>query len=166
MFRVILKSNDKTKIIRADVESYSMAANVVYTTRMFNPASLQYSSGSSAIESYTVTLFLTNGTRIYATFVVAESLNEFMDKLLMAEEEQLTYNSISMDDLYQYAAEKILGGKHESFPGFKIPTIELIGNLYTEDQYIEERTRTERMKDEYDYKLHNTNVWSSGNGGI
>ena len=131
MFKVVIKTKNKTGVVRADIINYKAIANVMYTTNMASNA-MYYSSNSQTrpIRDYVVTLFTNTGNTITIGVDNEKDLNEFIDQLVLAEEEQMTTSSISMEELYQYAAEKILGNKHESFPGIKLSVIEVNGRIW------------------------------------
>ena len=166
MFKVIIKTLDKETILRTDVINYVVSANVMpvmYTTNSIsNPyySAPQQPSVPRPIVNYNITIFASDGK--HHTFIAEneQDANDFVDKLAMAEEEQLTSERLSMDDLYQYAAEKLLGGRHEDIPGFKIPKIEVKAS------YVPENLA---MMDEYDKYADNalktTNINKHYGGG-
>ena len=129
MFKVVIKTSDKTGVVRANIVNYKAIANVMFTTNMASGMYYSSSTQPKPIRDYTVTLYTDNGNVIMIVVDNENDLNDFIDKLVMAEEEQMTTSSISMDELYQYAAEKILGNKHESIPGIKLSVIEVKGTI-------------------------------------
>ena len=170
MFRVILEDSDHV-IQRCDIMSWKKE-NMYGPTRAFssfNPTTMTTST-FRPIDSYVVTLRLNDYSNDYVYLYINQEsdVNDLINKLILAEEEQLTTRSVSMDELNTYMAEKMIGNTHDAVPGVRISKINFNG-VFTTKEIIEEKLTPSNGGIGYGYNynddLRNTSICSSSDTG-